>query len=64
MTVTYMQARRARLRSEGQIVRLATEIGALAKLALVDMAQKNHRTIRGQLEHLILEEARRNADIL
>lgn len=63
MTAAYMQARRARLRSEGEIVRLATEISAFSKMALEAQAQQARRTLRGQVEHLIFEEARRHANI-
>jgi hypothetical protein len=57
-----MAARRARLRSEGGIVRLATEISAPSKMALQDLAQQHRRTLRAQLEALIFEEAKRNAN--
>lgn len=59
---SYMTARRARLRSEGAIVRLATEISAPSKMALEGMAQQHRRTLRAQLEALIFEEAKRNAN--
>lgn len=61
MTPSYMTRRRARLRSEGAIVRLATEISAPSKTALQRLAQHHRRTLRAQLETLIFEEEQRNA---
>ncbi len=60
MTAAYMQARRARLRAEGEIVKLATEISAFSKMTLEEQARQGHRTLRGQIEHLIFEEAKRH----
>ncbi len=51
----YMQARRARLRSEGRVTRLATEIATPARLSLDHLATIHRRTVRAELEFLISE---------
>lgn len=52
---SYMTTRRARLRSEGRITRLATEISTPARLSLDHLATIHRRTVRAELEHLIME---------
>jgi hypothetical protein len=54
----YQRARRERLKSDGQIGRLQSEISEDARCSLIYLAKIHRRSLRAQLELLILEAVR------